>query len=341
MKDWHPPKHWVRITTIDTHTEGEPFRVITSGFPDLKGNTILEKRRYVKTHFDHLRTALMWEPRGHADMYGCIVTPPVSDGADFGVLFLHNEGFSSMCGHGIIGITKVAVETGLVQMKSPETTVVIDAPAGRITAHALVHEGFVHKVRFENVPSFVLSMNDTIEIPGMGNIPYDIAYGGAFYAFVRAEDVGIETKPEDTPKLIEKGMAIKRAIMASRRIAHPFEKDLSFLYGTIFVGPPKSDSAHSRNVCIFAEGEVDRSPTGTGVSARMALHFAKGDIGIDEPLVIESIIGTTFTGRVLKPVSYGPHQAVIPEVEGTSYITGKHEFLIDPRDPLKDGFILR
>ena len=315
--------------------------MITTGFPELKGDTILDKRRYVRTHFDHLRTALMWEPRGHANMYGCIVTPPVSEDADFGVLFMHNEGFSSMCGHGIIGITKVAVETGLVQMKSPETTVVIDAPAGRIVSHALVQDGFVHKVRFENVPSFVLSMNDTIEIPGMGNIPYDIAYGGAFYAFVRAEDVGVETKPEDTTKLIETGMAIKRAIMASRPVVHPFEKDLSFLYGTIFVGPPRSDSAHSSNVCIFAEGEVDRSPTGTGVSARMAIHYAKGEVEIDQALVIESIIGTTFSGRVLKQVSYGPHPAIIPEVAGTAHITGKHEFLIDPLDPLKNGYILR
>ena len=205
MKDWQPPKHWTRITTIDTHTAGEPFRVITSGFPDLKGNSILEMRRYVKTHFDHLRTSLMWEPRGHADMYGCIVTPPVSDGADFGVLFLHNEGFSSMCGHGIIGITKVVVETGLVPMKSPETKVVIDAPAGRIIAYARVQDGFVQKVRFENVPSFVLSAGEAIDIPGMGSVPYEIAYGGAFYAFVRAADVGLTTKPEDATKLIEKG----------------------------------------------------------------------------------------------------------------------------------------
>ena len=239
LKDWQPPKHWTRITTIDTHTAGEPFRVITSGFPDLKGNSILEMRRYVKTHFDHLRTSLMWEPRGHADMYGCIVTPPVSDGADFGVLFLHNEGFSSMCGHGIIGITKVVVETGLVPMKSPETKVVIDAPAGRIIAYAHVQDGFVQKVRFENVPSFVLCAGEAIDIPGMGSVPYEIAYGGAFYAFVRAEDVGLTTKPEDVTKLIEKGMAIKRAIMASRSVVHPFEKDLSFLYGTIFVGPPR------------------------------------------------------------------------------------------------------
>jgi trans-L-3-hydroxyproline dehydratase len=184
-------------------------------------------------------------------------------------------------------------------------------------------------------------LNDTIEIPDLGNVSYDIAYGGAFYAFVKADDVGLRIMPEDTAKLIETGMAIKRAIMASRSVVHPFEKDLSFLYGTIFVGPPRSEGAHSSNVCIFAEGEVDRSPTGTGVSARMALHFAKGDMSIDQSLVIESIIGTTFSGRILKQVSYGPYHAVIPEVEGTSFITGKHEFLIDPCDPLKNGFILR
>jgi proline racemase len=341
MIDWQAPKDWTRITTIDTHTEGEPFRVITTGFPELKGNTILDKRRYVKTHFDHLRTVLMWEPRGHADMYGCIVTPPVSEDADFGVLFMHNEGFSTMCGHGIIAITKVAVETGLVPLKTPQTTVTIDAPAGRIVSYAQVQDGTVRRVRFQNVPAFVLALNETIDIDGIGKIHYDIAYGGAFYAFVQAEALGVSTLPADTANLIEKGMAVKRAVMAAYPVVHPFEKDLSFLYGTIVVGPPKSAWAHSSNVCIFAEGEVDRSPTGTGVSARMAIHYAKGEVEIDQSLIIESIIGTTFSGRVLKPVTYGPHPAIIPEVAGTAHITGKHEFLIDPLDPLKDGFILR
>ena len=341
MTDWQPPKHWQRITTIDAHTEGEPFRVITSGLPELPGDTILARRRYMRQHLDHLRTALMWEPRGHADMYGCIVTPPVSAEADFGVLFLHNEGYSSMCGHGIIGITTVVLETGIFPMRYPETILRIDAPAGLVTAHARCQDGKVTSVFFHNVPSFVLDVDATIDVPGLGAVRYDIAFGGAFYAFVDAAAVGLDTRPAAFPELVSRGMAIKRAIMARRSIPHPFEEDLSFLYGTIFVGPPHSPEAHSSNVCIFAEGEVDRSPTGTGVSARLALHHARGDIGLGDPLTIESIIGSRFTGRVVETTRFGPYDAVIPEVEGAAFITGRHEFLIDPDDPLKKGFVLR
>jgi proline racemase len=340
MKDWTPPEHWLKITTIDAHTEGEPFRVITDGYPELPGKTILARRRYALENLDYLRTALMWEPRGHADMYGCIVTPPVTQEADFGVLFMHNEGYSTGCGHGIIAITTVAVETGLLPMTSPETRVKIDAPSGLVTAYARVGEGRVQSVYFHNVPSFVLVLDGTVDVPGLGSVSYDIAYGGAFYAFVQAEAVGVRCIPEDVGALIEKGMAVKRAIMASRPIPHPFEADLSFLYGTIFIGPPKEPGAHSRNVCIFAEGEVDRSPTGTGVSARLAIHHARGEISLNEPIIIESIIGSCFSGRVVQTTTFGPHAAIIPEVEGTSHITGRHEFLIDPNDPLRNGFLL-
>jgi proline racemase len=341
MRNWEPPEDWLRITTIDAHTAGEPFRVITGGYPDLPGDTILERRRYARQHLDHLRTALMWEPRGHADMYGCIITPPVSPEADIGVLFMHNEGYSTMCGHGIIGIAKVALETGLLPRVEPETTVRIDTPAGLVTAHARVEGGQVTRVRFHNVPSFVLALDQTVDVPGLGQVRYDIAFGGAFYAFVQAEDVGVTCTPEDFRPLIEKGLAIKRAVMADRPIPHPFEPDLSFLYGTIFVGPPQDSGAHSRNVCIFAEGEVDRCPTGTGVSARLAIHHARGEIGVGEPMVVESIIGTRFVGRIVETTAFGPYPAIIPEVEGTAHITGRHEFLIDPADPLRDGFILR
>jgi proline racemase len=340
MKNWTPPKHWLKISSIDAHTEGEPFRVITDGYPELPGESILARRRYAMEHLDHLRTALMWEPRGHADMYGCIVIPPVTPQADFGVLFMHNEGYSTMCGHGIIGITTVALEAGLVPMTSPETQVKIDTPAGLVTAHARVSEGRVQSVYFHNVPSFVLIMNEAVDVPGLGKVSYDIAFGGAFYAFVQAEEVGVRCSPEDFRALIEKGMAIKRSIMASRPIPHPFEEDLSFLYGTIFIGPPQEPGAHSRNVCIFAEGEVDRSPTGTGVSARLAIHHARGEISLNEPITIESIIDSRFSGRVVQTTTFGPHAAIIPEVEGTAYITGRHEFLIDPNDPLRNGFLL-
>jgi trans-L-3-hydroxyproline dehydratase len=346
MRNWIPPEHWLKITTVDAHTAGEPFRVITGGYPELPGDTILERRRYAREHFDHLRTALMWEPRGHADMYGCIITPPVSSGADISVLFLHNEGYSTMCGHGIIGITKVALETGLLPMKEPETVVGIDTPAGLVTAYAQVAGGQVKGVRFRNVPSFVLALDEMVQVPGLGQIRYDLAFGGAFYAFVQAGDIGVTCTPQDFRPLIEKGVAIKRAVMANRSIPHPFKEDLSFLYGTIFVGPPLDEGAvrrnvHSRNVCVFAEGEVDRCPTGTGVSARLAIHHARGEISIGEPMLVESIIGTIFTGRIVETTTYGPYAAIIPQVEGTAHITGRHEFLIDPDDPLRDGFILR
>ena len=341
LRRWKPPKGWQRITAIDLHTGGEPFRVVTGGFPELEGATILERRRAMKERHDRLRTALMWEPRGHADMYGCIVTPPVSAGADFGVLFMHNEGYSTMCGHGIIAVTKVAVETGLVPARGPETTVRIDSPAGLITATALLSGGTVERVRFRNVPSFVLALDETVAVPGLGRVRYDLAFGGAFYAYVQACDVGVRCTPEDFRPLIEKGMAIKRAVMAGREIAHPFEPDLGFLYGTIFIGPPQGADAHSRNVCVFAEGEVDRSPTGTGVSARLAIHHARGEIAVGERIVVESIIGSRFAGRVVETTTFGPHPAIVPEVEGTAHITGRQELLIDPADPLKDGFILR
>lgn len=341
LRDWTPPARWLKITTIDAHTEGEPFRVITDGFPDLPGETILARRRYAKEHYDHLRTALMWEPRGHADMYGCIVTPPVTPGADLGILFTHNEGFSTMCGHGIIGITTVALETGMHPATTPETTLKIDTPAGLVTAHARIVNGRVQSVRFHNVPSFVVGLDETVDVPGLGRVHYDLAFGGAFYAYVQAKAVGLTCTPEHYRALIETGMAIKRAIMANRAIPHPFEPDLSFLYGTIFVGPPQREGAHSRNVCIFAEGEVDRSPTGTGVSGRLAIHHAREEIGLNQPLVIESIIGSRFSGQVVKMTTFGPYPAIIPAVEGTAHITGRHEFLIDPDDPLRDGFMLR
>jgi proline racemase len=199
----------------------------------------------------------------------------------------------------------------------------------------------VTEVRFHNVPSFVLAMDQYVDVPGLGQVRYDLAFGGAFYAFVQAEDAGVRCVPEDFRKLIEKGLAIKRAVMADRPILHPFEEDLSFLYGTIFIGPPQGAGAHSRNVCIFADGEVDRCPTGTGVSARLAIHHARGEIDPGESIVVESIIGSRFTGRIVEATTYGPHPAVIPEVRGTAHITGRHEFLIDPDDPLRNGFILR
>lgn len=340
-KRWIPPDHWLKITTVDAHTEGEPLRIIIGGFPDLPGKTILTRRRYAQENLDHLRTALVWEPRGHADMYGCIISPPVTPEADIGVIFIHNEGYSTMCGHGIIAIATVALETGMLPIAEPETTIKIDTPAGLVTAHARVANGRVKSVYFHNVPSFVLTLDEIVDVPGLGKVRYDIAFGGAFYVYVEAEDVGLSCTPDAFHALIERGMAIKNEVMKTRDIVHPFEEDLNFLYGTIFTCPPLSEGADSRNVCIFAEGEVDRSPTGTGVSGRLAILHARGEISLNKSVVIESIIGSCFTGRIVDTLTFGPHPAIIPEVEGSAFITGRHEFLIDPDDPLRNGFILR
>jgi trans-L-3-hydroxyproline dehydratase len=273
-------------------------------------------------------------------MYGCVITPPFGPGSDFGILFLHNEGYSTMCGHGIIGIGTVAPAAGLVPLVEPETVMTIDTPAGQVTAFAEVAEGRVRSVRFRNVPSFVTGLDEVVEVPGIGRVTFDLAFGGAFYAFVRAEDFGLKCLPEEQNRLIETGMAIKEAVAASRPMGHPLEDDLDYLYGTIFIAPPRTAAAVSRNVCIFADGQVDRSPTGTGVSGRMAIHYARGEVGVGEPLVIESIVDTTFTGMVAEPAEFGGLQAVIPEVRGSAHITGRHEFVIDPDDPLKEGFLL-
>ena len=336
---WTPPTNWTRITTIDAHAAGEPLRVVTGGLPPIPGNTILAKRRYAREYLDHLRRALMFEPRGHADMYGCILTEAVTPDGDLGVLFMHNEGYSTMCGHGVIALVTVLLETGMLE---PSDVIKLDTPAGRVTARVDFDGRRVRSVAFENVPSFAYRLDQSVSVPGIGEIHYDVAFGGAFYAYCKAEDLGVRIIPEEFRKLIEVGMSVKRAVMNSIEIKHPFEEDLGFLYGTIIDSvEPLAAGANSRNVCIFAEGEVDRSPTGTGVSGRVALEHTKGKLGVGEPFVIESLIGTRFTGRVVRETTFGEYAAVIPEVEGNAWITGRHEFLIDPGDPLKDGFILR
>jgi proline racemase len=338
---WAPPAGSPRILTIDAHTEGEPLRVILGGFPEIEGSTILERRRFARERYDYLRTALMWEPRGHADQYGCVVTAAVTPEADFGVLFTHNEGYSTMCGHGIIAVTRVAVELGLVQVAEPITPVGIDTPAGLVRAFARVEDGKVGSVYFHNVASFVESMDREVEVPGLGSVRYDIAFGGAYYAYVDAGSVEVELGPANHDELVSMGRAIKRAVVASHPLQHPQDADLSFLYGTIFVGPAHNPENHSRNVCVFADGEVDRSPTGTGVSGRLALHHARGEISPEKAIVIESILGTTFSGRVVREIDFCGTPSIIPEVEGRAFVTGRHEFVIDPADPLQEGFLLR
>ncbi len=278
------------ITTVDAHAAGEPLRIITGGLPTVPGTTMLERRRYLQEHLDHIREALMWEPRGHRDMYGCVDTP-----------------------------------AGLV----------------RATAH-LDSRGYVEYVSFLNVPSFLYASDVEIDVPAYGRLTVDIAFGGAFYAFLPAVEVGLSIAPELANQLAVTGDMITKAVNTVLSVKHPLEEDLSFLYGTIFTAPPEDPAHHSRNICVFANAEVDRSPTGTGVSARLALHYAKGEITDGQHIIIESILGatSTFSGRVVGHVQVGPYKAVIPEISGRAFITGRHEFVINLQDELGQGFFL-
>ncbi len=325
----------MRITTIDMHTGGEPLRIIIDGLPPLPGHTVLEKRRYFREHYDHIRKGLMWEPRGHADMYGAVITP--SAVADFDVFFLHNEGYSTMCGHAIIALTKFVIDSGLVS----KTSVTFTVPAGRIDATASVEDGKVRDAAFTNVPSFVYLRQQEVAVPNIGSVTFDVAYGGAFYAFVEASDIGLTLKAKHFDRIIDYGRRIKHAVMDQFPIQHPFEEDLSFLYGTIFTGPAVQPGHHSRNVCIFAEGELDRSSTGSGVSARAALHHARGELQMNEKIIIESIVGSTMTVEIVELTKFGSYDSVIPKVSGTASFTGRHEFYFDPEDPFREGFIFR
>jgi trans-L-3-hydroxyproline dehydratase len=337
--NWQPPASWAKISTIDMHTGGEPLRIYTAGLPPIEGQTVLEKRRYFREHYDHIRTGTMWEPRGHADMYGAIITPSLD--ADLDVFFLHNEGYSTMCGHAIIALTKFAIETDLVSTEGDNPRLTINVPAGQVHAKAVMENGKVQEVSFRNVPSFLYLSDGQVDVPDLGRVPFDIAYGGAFYAFVEAESLGLHLTPEDRSQLIDHGRRIKQSVMTQFPIKHPFEEDLSFLYGTIFTGPALEPGHHSRNVCIFADGELDRSATGTGVSARAALHYAKGELLLNQKITVESILGSTMTVQAVEITKFGPYEAVVPEVSGTASIIGRNEFYFDPEDPFGQGFILR
>lgn len=336
--DWRPPSTWQRLVVVDAHTGGEPFRVVVEGLPEVQGETVLERRRYAVDHLDWLRRALMWEPRGHADMYGGWIGPPMSPDADISVLFLHNDGFSTMCGHGIIALAKIVLDTGIIPLNGSEITLRIDTPAGLVDSVSTVVGGVVVATRFRNVPSFVVDIDATVDVAGYGTVVYDLAFGGAFYAIVDATTLDLVL--DDATSLIDAGRRIKRAIMAERSVSHPDSDDLGFLYGVIFIGAPSSPSHHSRNVCVFADGEVDRSPTGTGVSSRLAVMFARGEIDVDDEVIIESIVGSTFTGRIVDVVSDSPI-TIIPEISGSAHITGRSEIWLDPADELGKGFLVR
>jgi trans-L-3-hydroxyproline dehydratase len=331
-----------RIETVDMHTAGEPLRIVLSAPFLPQGADMLARRRDAQSSgWDRFRRVLMFEPRGHRDMYGAIITAPVTEGASFGVLFTHNEGYSTMCGHAIIALGKAAVELGWVEAVEPETIVKIDTPAGPVTAHARVAAGRVSSTWFLNVPSFVADLNRTVIVPGLGPVCCDIAYGGAYYAFVDATSIDLALVPDNGPQIVAAGMAIKQAVMAALPIRHPEAADLSFLYGTIFTGPARGAGVYSRQACVFADGAIDRSPTGTGVSARMALLYAQDQSMPLRSVQIEGLTGECFVGRVAGSIDYHGIPAVLPEIEGNASFTGRHTFLVESSDALAEGFLFR
>ena len=327
------------INTIESHTAGEPLRLIVGGFARIEGRTILEKREFIRERFDHLRRALMLEPRGHLDMYGALLTEPEREGSDAGVLFMHNEGFSTMCGHGVIAVVTIALERGLLTLPAGRDEVILDAPAGPVHARATRDGARVSRVSFRNVPSFVLHAAVPVRL-GTRDLRADVAFGGAFYAIVDSEAAGIPIVPGRLGDLRAAGMAIKRAVEEAVRVVHPEEPGLHGIYGTIFTGPASAPGADLRNVTIFADAEVDRSPCGTGTAAVMAVLAAMEVLPPEQTFTHESIIGTTFRGRVTGRSTVGELPAIVPEIEGEAYITGESAFLIDEADPLAYGFRL-
>ena len=338
-----------RIQTIDAHAAGEPLRLVTGGFPTPVGETMLEKRDWVREHCDPLRRALMHEPRGHADMYGAVLTEPCAEAAIAGVLFMHNEGYSTMCGHGVIAVCTIALERGLFSVAGESPAVVLESPAGLVRARVTrtPSEGRpfgasgsrVHGVAFENMASFVLCAGLPVSIGGRV-IPVDVAFGGAFYAIVDSEAVGIPLRREALGRLRRAGMEIARAVEAAVRVVHPTEPGISGVYGTVFTGVAEHADADLRNVTVFAGEQVDRSPCGTGTAAVMAVLDAMGLLVSDHRFVHESIVGTLFRGTVRRRTVVGDHEAIVPVIEGSAWITGEHLFLIDDDDPLKEGFLL-
>jgi proline racemase len=318
----------VIVTTVDYHCAGEPFRIVNGGIDPIPGKTILEKRRHALEHLDHVRQLLVNEPRGHADMYGCFVTEPEDDGADLGVVFFHNAGYSTACGHGTIALVTAALETGMLPAEEPESHVVVDAPSGRLPTVATVRDGHVERVRFRNVPAYVEHRSPEV----------DVAFGGAFYASVEAP--GLVT-PESIPALIEHGRELKHTLEAERDWIHPLEPELRDIYGVIFWEEEGREPLRQRNVAVFADGEVDRSPCGSGTSARLALLDADGTLPRGEPLMHRSVVGTEFEGRVVADAEVAGRAAVLTEISGSAHLTGFHQFVLEPNDPLGTGFLLR
>ncbi len=328
------------ISALDTHTEGEPTRIVLSGLPAIKGSTMAEKKQYMVTHLDHFRTLLMKEPRGHKDMFGAIITPPTTRHADYGVLFMDNTGYLDMCGHGTIGITTALIETGMVVLQEPETVVSFDTPAGLVTGRARIENGRVAGVSVSNVASFLYAENVEVDLPEIGKIVIDVSFGGNFFAMVPAKALGISIHPDNITQLIRIGMQVKKSVNQSLDVQHPTEKHIQTVELAEIYEKPDPSLPYSKNVVVFGEGQVDRSPCGTGTSAAMATLYGKGKLALNQEFVNESILGTRFKGKLVKAVAVGRFNGADPVIMGRAYLTGIQQFIVDPDDSLKYGFTL-
>jgi len=329
------------IHAVDSHTAGEATRVVVGGVPKIPGKNMPEKKQWLEDNLDYLRTAIMLEPRGHKDMFGSILTQPTVDEADYGIIFMDGGGYLNMCGHGTIGAMTVAVETGMVPVTEPVTKVVQEAPAGLIRGQVFVEDGKAKKVSFTNVPAFLYKKDQEVELPGYGKIRFDISFGGSFFAIVKAEQVGLEIVPENAAKLQDLGIQLRDIINKEIPVQHP---ELPHIHSVDLVewwSKTETKGATLKNCVVFGQGQVDRSPCGTGTSAKMATLFAKGELKMGEKFFYESILGTIFEGEIVGKAKVGEYDAVIPQITGSAYITGFNHFVIDETDPVKYGFILK
>lgn len=328
------------LTTVELHTCGETFRLVTQGLPKIPGKTIVERITWLEQNADHYRRAVLLEPRGHKDLYGGYLTEPVHPEADFGVIFLNNMGYSPHCGHGVIALATAAVELGWIERKAPETKVGIDAPCGFIEAYVQWDGERTGAVRFVNVPSFIFSRDVTVTTPTFGEVTGDVAYGGATYFYVDGRKHGVQIREFDAQRVMQLGYEIKKAVNAKMPFVHPEIPEFNNVYGVMVYGDPRHVGSTQANCCVYADRAVDRSPTGSGTAGRVAQLYLRGEMTAADTLVNESIIGTIFKGRVLSKAKVGGFDAIIPEVEGSAYICGFANWVIDEADPLKYGFLV-
>lgn len=326
------------IQAVDSHTEGMPTRVVTGGVGRIPGATMNDRRLYAMEHLDGLRGLLMNEPRGHASMSGALLQPPARDDADWGVVFIEASGFLPMCGHGTIGVATVLVETGMVEATEPVTEIRLDVPAGLVIARVAVEGGRAKHVTIENVPSFSERLDASIEVPGYGEVPYSIAFGGNFYALVELDDVGLPFDRSRQDEILRAGLAIMDAINTQAPPQHPVIAGANHVHHVEFIAPG-SDAVRSRHAMAIHPGWFDRSPCGTGTSARMAELFARGALALDTDFVNESFIGTEFTGRLIRETEVGGIPAVVPTITGRAWVTGLGQYLLDDDDPFPEGFV--